>query len=176
MKNKQKYYTGIGSRETPEDIKIFMTKIAAVLEEKGWILRSGGADGADLAFENGVKNKKEVYLPWRGFNNSTSKLYTVSDEALTLASENHPGWKYLKEPVRKLMGRNAYQVKGKDLNRLSKFLICWTPDGCESDVTRSNKTGGTGLAISIASKEGIPIFNLKNDSSYKRVEKLIKGE
>jgi predicted Rossmann fold nucleotide-binding protein DprA/Smf involved in DNA uptake len=101
-----KYYTGIGSRETPEDILEFMKEIASKLESLGWILRSGGAPGADLAFENGVKEKKEIYIPWKGFNNSDSNLYfdkfKYKEECLTIASENHPDWNYLKEPLNNL--------------------------------------------------------------------------
>jgi len=168
-----KFYTGIGSRNTPQDILDFMTEIGIALEKKGWVLRSGAAPGADYAFEKGIQKLKNIYLPWRGFNDSTSSFYTISEEALSIASENHPGWEYLKNPVRKLMGRNAYQVKGLKLNENSKFLICWTPDGCESHETRTSKTGGTGLAISIASKEGIPIFNLANEDSLERIKTLL---
>ena len=168
-----KFYTGIGSRETPEEIYKIMTLIANKLEKEGWILRSGAAPGADTAFEEGVEKLKDIYLPWKGFNKSTSNLYKISNEALKIASENHPGWEYLKSPVRKLMARNAYQVQGYNLNKNSAFLICWTPDGCENHETRTSKTGGTGLAISIASKLDIPIFNLKNKKSLERVMKLV---
>jgi len=168
-----KYYTGIGSRETPVKILHIMTNIATALEKKGWLLRSGGADGADLAFENGVTKYKNIYLPWRGFNDSTSNLYHISDEALEIASRHHPGWAHLSSPIRKLMARNVYQVQGVNLDQNSKFLICWTPDGCESAETRTNKTGGTGLAISLASELGIPIFNLKNEASLERVISLL---
>jgi len=168
-----KFYTGIGSRETPEDILEFMRRVSSILEKKGWTVRSGGAGGADLAFEEGVIELKEIYLPWKGFNGSTSTLSNITKEALSIASENHPGWDYLKPPVRKLMARNSYQVLGYDLKTNSSFLICWTPDGCEHHETRTKKTGGTGLAISIASKAGIPVFNLKNEDSFERVSKLL---
>lgn len=48
-----KTYTGIGSRETPYEIQDLMKRIAFKLAENGWLLRSGGAEGADTAFENG---------------------------------------------------------------------------------------------------------------------------
>lgn len=167
-----KTYAGIGSRETPPEILKLMTEIARVLEQKGWTLRSGGAPGADLAFEHGAINK-EIYLPWRGFNGSQSQLYNVSLQAIEMAEPHHPGWKYLKDPVKKLMGRNAYQVLGYNLDKKSKFVICWTQDGCESAKTRTSKTGGTGLAISLADSLGIPIFNLANKESYNRVVSLM---
>lgn len=54
-----KIYTGIGSRETPPDILELMTKIARFMFKQGFTLRSGGADGADSAFEAGAENDKE---------------------------------------------------------------------------------------------------------------------
>lgn len=172
-----KFYTGIGSRSTPKEILELMAKIASKLEELGWTLRSGGAGGADLAFESGVKTLKEVYLPWKGFNGSDSDLYNISSRALHIASENHPNWTWLsanKPSVCKLMARNVYQVQGYNLDKNSSFVICWTEDGCERDEDRTAKTGGTGLAISVASKLGIPVFNLANEESLKRVMKLLE--
>lgn len=167
-----KFYTGIGSRGTPEEMLALMTELAARLERLGWTLRSGGADGADLAFENGVNKLKEVYLPWWKFNDSDSPLNTVCEGAMQIASENHGNWKWMKENKPswcKLMARNVYQVQGKTLDSYSSFVVCWTPDGCEHDETRTKKTGGTGLAISVASKLGIPVFNLANETSFKRI-------
>lgn len=45
-----KYYTGIGSRQTPKDILKLMEDIAFKLAQKGYILRSGAAGGADTAW------------------------------------------------------------------------------------------------------------------------------
>ena len=68
-----KYYTGVGSRETPKDVLDLMEKIAYKLSKKGWILRSGGAEGADSAFFQGCEKYSstpiaEIYIPWNGFN------------------------------------------------------------------------------------------------------------
>lgn len=158
------FYTGIGSRETPKDILKTMTQLAKDLDLIGYTLRSGGADGADDYFERGA-TRKEIYLPWKMFNNNPSPLFKVSQEAIALASEHHPAWDKLKDPVRKLMGRNATQVLGLELDTPSDFVVCWTPDGCESHLKRTAATGGTGLAITIASKRGIPIYNLANVDS-----------
>lgn len=166
------FYTGIGSRETPKDILKTMTQLAKDLDAIGYTLRSGGADGADDYFERGA-TRKEIYLPWKMFNGNPSPLFKVSQEAMALASEHHPAWDKLKDPVRKLMARNATQVLGLELDTPSDFVVCWTPDGCESHLTRTAATGGTGLAISIASKMGISIYNLENDDSTKSLLFLI---
>jgi hypothetical protein len=72
------YFAGIGSRETPIDVLDIMQKLSIVFAKKGWILRSGHAPGADQAFEKGcdkVNGPKEIYIPWKGFEGSTSDLY-----------------------------------------------------------------------------------------------------
>lgn len=44
-------YAGIGSRETPMEVLELMTKASAWLGARGYTLQSGGAIGADMAFE-----------------------------------------------------------------------------------------------------------------------------
>lgn len=167
-----KYYSGIGSRQTPPDILALMTKIATILQDK-YTLRSGHAPGADLAFENGCTNgNMEIYIPWKGFGGSKSLLYTHNDEAMKIASEFHPNWKNLKSSVRNLMARNVHQILGKDLQTPTNFVLCWTPDGCESHKTRSPKTGGTGQAISIASTNEIEVINMKTFLWKERFEEI----
>src|ERR1044072_4305468 len=103
-----KYYAGIGSRETPENIQKDMYCIAGHLAQINYTLRSGGADGADLAFEKGcdfVKGKKDIYLPWKDFNGNNSPLYNISDEAYDLAATIHPAWFKLRFGARKLHAR-----------------------------------------------------------------------
>ena len=126
-------------------------RISHYLEEKGYILRSGGANGADKFFEVGVKNK-EIYLPWKGFNNNDSRLFTISKEAIKMAESYHPNWLGLSDAARSLMARNCYQVLGEDLKTPSEFIVCYTTDGKAS--------GGTGQALRIAKDKSIPVFNL----------------
>lgn len=149
-----KRYAGIGSRKTPEHIQKQMTIIASFLEAHGYILHSGGADGADQAFESGVKKPemKKIFLPWRNFNKNPSPLFEVSKEALTLAEEYHPAWYILPQAAKRLMARNGYQVLGETLDNPVDFVICYTPTG--------KAEGGTGQAIRIADQYKIPIFNL----------------
>jgi hypothetical protein len=49
-------YAGIGSRETPQATLDLMNLIGFTLAQKGHSLRSGGAKGADSAFEAGASN------------------------------------------------------------------------------------------------------------------------
>jgi len=157
-----KFYTGVGSRKTPTHVLELMTRIAEKCYRLGYILRSGGADGADLAFEAGAGFQKEIYLAAH-----------CTPEAEMLASKYHPAWNRCSVFARKLHGRNAFQVLGKGLDTPSMCLVCWTPDGCESHAERSIETGGTGTAISIANAYNVPIFNLQQESRFYLWEKWV---
>lgn len=152
------FYTGIGSRQTPEEIQWQMMHIAEDLAALGFILRSGGADGADTAFEIGCDRKngtKEIYLPWEGFNHRKG-LVLNEYAAEKMASMLHPAWHNCNDSAKKLHTRNVYQVLGQDLATPSRFVVCWTKQG--------RVEGGTATAIRLAISQGIPVFNLGSDS------------
>lgn len=170
-----KIYTGIGSRETPEDIKEIMRWIANQLYKKGYTLRSGGAPGADQAFEQGlaladsnrsaIQSKAEIYLPWANFelDNRTwisPRLSEPTEEAREFSKAFHPYWAGLSQGARKLMARNAHQVLGPDISKpvFSDFIICWTPGG--------KGQGGTGQALRIANEYNIAVWDMANDEHY----------
>ncbi len=168
MENQLKYFTGVGSRECPDEIKGIIKVIAAVLAKKGYILRSGAATGSDESFENGynlVGGNKEIYLPWQNFNDNKSELYNVSDEALKMAAEIHPAWDKLSQGAQKLHGRNTTQILGKDLNTPSKFVICYTENG--------ETKGGTATAIKLAQKYNIPVYNIGKEEDLVKVLKKL---
>jgi hypothetical protein len=158
-------YAGIGARATPREVLVKMTDIAKELNNYGFCLNSGGAVGADQAFEQGAGTNKRIFVPKDGYN-GYKMLYPVSDLCYSIASKFHPVWHILSGYEKALMARNAMQVLGSDLNSPVEFVICWTKDGCISHKTRTRETGGTGLAISIASSNGIPVFNLNDKYSY----------
>lgn len=164
-----KFYAGIGSRRTPEYLKFAMSNIAKQLGDIGYVLRSGGATGADTFFERGARNalhKCEIYLPWKNFNDHSSLLYEISGDAIEIAAKFHPSWDKLSDASKKLMARNSYQVLGYDLKTPVDFVICWTPEGKE--------TGGTGQAMRIARSYKIPIINM-DDLRYEiRLNELIR--
>ena len=149
------YYTGIGSRNIPNTYFNLIVVIAEYMAKQGYILRSGGADGSDNAFEIGcdrANGKKEIYLPWKNFNGNKSNLIFDDDiEAINIAKKYHPAYNGLSQGAKRLIARNGYQVLGKDLKTPSKYIICYT-DG----------TGGTSQALRIAEdiQINIPIFNL----------------
>lgn len=147
--------------------------MALILSQQAWVLRSGGAEGADTAFEKGATHK-DIFLPWPKFNKNPSRLYTVGVDAFKVASRFHPSWENLSPAVRKLHARNVYEVLGADLRTPSEYLICWTRDGAYTKEMCTKSTGGTGMAIRIASHYGVEILNLRYLEHYKKALKFIE--
>lgn len=171
-----RFYTGIGSRQTPDNVLRLMYAIAVKMSLAGYVLRSGGADGADSAFESGVMNgSPHIYLPWPAFNGRTDRVGRTRPrpEAYALAKTVHPKWDSLPSGARALHARNCHQVLGDDLKTPSDFLVCWTPDGCQSEATRTRETGGTATAIVLACRFEIPVFNLRNDGALDALRQFL---
>lgn len=148
-------YTGIGARETPGPILEMMETIAQFMAKKGFVLRSGGAEGASMAFEKGCDiagGKKMIFLPWRGFNANNSPIYTIPDRAYDIAKDFEPAWSTLNDSGKRLKARYALTVLGQDLKDPSIGVICYTKEG--------KMKGGTGQAMKIAMKYKVPIFDL----------------
>lgn len=184
--------TGIGSRETPEDILKLMTRIGQKIEALGGLLRSGGAGGADLAFEAGWRNANacEIFHPWHGFKPKIkdrevdvakiikrkrpaqgvgSPIVLVGDvleKAEAMAEATHPKWENCGRGARALHTRNIPQILGASLNRPSDMVICWTPDGRAS--------GGTGQAMRLAQRHKIQIVNLKRREDLAAIKEALE--
>lgn len=168
----EKYFTGIGSRNTPPEICKAMTEIASILEDKGYTLRSGNATGADIAFARGVKEKAEIWLPWKGFNqdfidehpNHTYRIISTHDgDAFRSVAQFHPDPKRLTEKGFLLMMRNHRQLFGEN-DVKSKFIICWTKDG--------RAAGGTGQNLRAGDYHDILILNMFNLSKEDVLRKV----
>lgn len=182
--------TGIGSRETPEIELILLSEIGREAEKRGMRGRSGGAGGADLAFERGFTDPKniDVIFPWRGFlpkdmteHDVTSYLgrerpkqgpgapvlleWKMRAKAEELAAKYHPAWEKCSQGARALHSRNMPQVLGLQLDNKTDVVVAWTVDG--------KATGGTGQAIRIAKDLGIPVANLKNPEERKIVLEVL---
>lgn len=153
-------YAGIGSRSTPEDVLENMQWSATVLANEGWLLRSGGADGADRAFERGcdiAQGEKEIWLPWKGFNGSKSSFILPEfgeqfDRAIAIAKSLHPVWERCTTAARRLHARNVLQILGGDFQTVVDRVICWTPDGAI--------VGGTATALKLAKQMDVEIVNM----------------
>jgi len=184
-------YTGIGSRETPPEILSKMQKIAEHFADKGWILRSGKADGADAAFQLGLqkcygvlssgnidRGLGEIYIPWPKFGtvglldkwDVLVKDKNIVDKAEQIASTIHPAWDKCSQGAKKLHTRNIYQVLGANLDKPSNLLICYAkPTGDGKGVQ-----GGTATAVKLAEEYNIPVFNLFFPEDLQKLRDWVK--
>lgn len=162
-------YAGIGSRKTPNNICLHMERIAYMLAKKKHVLRSGKADGADLAFQTGVEycyNKHgygsaEILLPWAKWQQHREQRWDIIVEdndivhrAAQVCAKIHPAFFDLKNSHKLLHIRNMFQVLGSDLNSYVDFVIFWAPE------VDGYVQGGTASAVHLARKFGIPTFNM----------------
>jgi len=147
-----KYFAGVGSRKVIQhapELEPILKAITQCLNDQGYTLRSGGAEGCDKWFEAGARDDmKEIFYAG-----------DATEESLKIASEIHPAWHRCSEWAQNLHGRNVFQVLGKDLQTPVDFLICWTQYGKDQ--------GGTRTAIMLAKQRNIPVLNFGRIDKHK---------
>ncbi len=181
-------YAGIGSRETPQEILDLMTKAAEYLDGLGYTLRSGAADGADTAFEKGATKKEifkgfdpagetevkiahEIHPDLKGAMNASknkkikAKLAEGATQQEAEKSGERSAW-----AVQNLMARNTNQVFGKNLDSSVDFVLFYAK---ETDNPLRPK-GGTGQAVEMARRKGIPTINMADANWRDQLSAVIK--
>jgi len=173
-----KSYAGIGSRNISKEETETITQIANRLSED-YVLYSGNADGADIAFQTGSDGACVVFLPWKDFNlnhyNHQDAIMIVPE--ITYENDNsvdefHPCPEALGIKSRAFMRRNYHQVMGYDPLNLPivDFVICCADYSGNNDVK-----GGTGQAVRIAKSKNIPIINIRKKQWQKELERILNG-
>lgn len=157
-----KYYAGIGSRATPPEILTLMTGLSAKLSGLGFILRSGGAKGADKAFEQKAA-QKEIFKsndaqPW------------AFEEVQKYIPTDRSGFNTWTPYVQGLLARNMMQILGRDGDKPVKFVLCWTP----SLVYTDSSSGGTGYAIRCALAHDISVYNFLDGEALLKAKTFLK--
>lgn len=179
MTTHRKTYAGIGRQTLPHAIQELMVDLGYAYASLGYVLRSGGAKGADDAFEWGAilyanetgkpfSEVMEIYLPDKrfkgrharndGYHHFENSDLTEDQQAFTnrMIETWHPAPHRLGR-ARKFMERNCMQIMGADLSSPSDFVMCWTHDG-------DANTGGTGFAKKVAIDCGVPVHDLWHDA------------
>lgn len=141
-----KRYAGIGNRKIPKWAHDSIVQRARLLQFDGYILRSGGAAGADSLFEygttlqGGAKEifKKELFPPkW----------------CVDLVRKHHKYGKTMKDPITiQLMARNCQIILGKYGDAPVDFVLAW----CEDE-----EVGGTAFGLTLARAYKIPVENMR---------------
>lgn len=169
-----RHFTGVGARYgVPQTILELMSRFSRLQRRR---CRTGGATGSDEAFETNARPL--IYLPFAGFR-AKKGIHEYTPEQIEFADEQvrrvfPRDLDYLTNFTRACFRRNVWQVIGmcdteKDA-RPSDFLICWTPDGARSlSEYEVGRTGGTGVAIGLASLYEVPVYNLQRPKIQREV-------
>jgi hypothetical protein len=155
--------------------------VAARLARRGWVLRTGLSPGADQAFHRGARRERgavELYLPWPNFERDALDVSDGAEEseitvldrpsaaARELAARFHPRWGELAPPEQDRLARDGHEILGVDMVSPAAVVLCWTPDGDLDGASLLDD--GTGQALRIASRCGIPVFNLQRRDHRRR--------
>lgn len=173
-------YAGIGSRRTPDAVLAAMADLAETLGHSGCVLSTGGADGADRAFETGALRTDApvtVHAPWSGYNGYRPGREPQSDidvripgpadtvqgrAYLDLARRHHPAWERCGRGARALFVRNVAILAGTlggDGGALPVLaVIAYTPNG----LPTGRDAGGTGHTLRVAGELGVPTVNVSS--------------
>jgi hypothetical protein len=138
-------FAGIGARETPGKVLHRMKRLSTCFGLQGYTLRSGGAAGADTAFE-------DAYLYHPDWPREIFREVDATSESLEMAAMFLPNFENIPDGIKGLFARNCQIIMGRDLKSPVSMVIAWTPGG--EDV------GGAGHAIRVAKHHNIPVINL----------------
>ncbi len=166
---RERYYAGIGSRETPEQILRLMARLGRTLTDKGFSLASGDAKKADYAFYTGARLSPNFY-------NTAPRIYLSRDgykgrfhdpangfidaqrypeqfaKAQKMAFDVRGGWGGLNDWGIELHTRNVFQILGHSLECPVRGVYFYAePHRTKKD----HVSGGTNTAIQIARAFGI---------------------
>jgi predicted NAD-dependent protein-ADP-ribosyltransferase YbiA (DUF1768 family) len=160
-------YAGVGSRQAPPAILAEMTQVAKELAAIGYTLNTGVAfggkeEGADAAFSRGT-NKKNLFSP---------EKQGLRNRERSIAREIHPNPSALSAGGLQLMARNTNQVFGENLDTPVDFVLFWAKE--TNNPLRPE--GGTGQAVEIARRKGIPTINMMDSNWRQQLNNVLSGK
>lgn len=168
-------YAGIGNPKAPPNIVAKCTELGKYLDSKNFTLRTGGGNTeVEEAFEATTENK-ELFLPWKKFNDKESKISHYDPCIAAIAQKLQPGYEGLEFWRQSFFNRTVGLMLGKNGKSPVRLLICWSQDGVEQAKDRLATTGFIGIAISTAAQLRIPVFNLKNEDAVGRIKLYVDG-
>ena len=156
------YYTGIGSRDITEDEGYKATTFATYMRKIGLTLYTGDALGGDEHFHKGAGAESVIWTPYDRQSGMPGIHFNAGASAVgrKWIVDAHPNPNAVLGKVRMepYLIRDAHQVVGMPPEYPQTLFVVYiaTWVGGISIVK-----GGTGQAVRIATKLGIPTFNLR---------------
>jgi len=148
LSNGKPAYAGIGSRQTPPQVLRVMDAMGYHLAPR-WDLRTGGAQGADMAFEAGAQRAGGWIWTWTADDVCPVRDAWAWERAEAVAPRP---LETMAPHVQRLLARNMLVLFGDDGLSPVEWVCCWTPGAA--------CVGGTGHVIRAAGEAGIRVYNL----------------
>ncbi|HAP68094.1 MAG TPA: hypothetical protein DCQ99_10105 [Nitrospinae bacterium] len=187
---KKPYVALEGSRTITHEAAEKMEKIAKILVTAlpNLIVRSGNAEGSDIAWARGVNSvapeRLELFVPQK---NMPKKNIVTGNRVITISDINPDFWKYAK----KLSCENYLSVDGKKFGKSAwdkikrwqqpylirdVFKVTGVPFGKEKPIkthlallyinTKKKNGGGTGHTMRICERLGVPVIGYETWKDY----------
>jgi len=167
-------YAVASNKGIPQSVIQDIVEVAKLLETKGFTVRVGGDnDGLDQAVENAV-SRKELILPWKGFNEKESPFTWSIEASHHIAKKFSPIYDTIPDGVKKFLHQNARLVMGDKMRSPIAFLICWSEDGCETLREKTMRTGFVAHQIGITIGACRQVFNFGKPDAKKRLIEYIE--
>jgi len=165
----KRFYTGVGSRIVPLDVRLEMRRYAMQLRDMWFTVRTGDADGCDKVFRRSVRgSERKVYAPESILNDDRHWSY---EEVLKYIPKDRKNFYRWKPYVRALIARDMMQVLGDCGTQPSEFLLCYAPSLDYAD----SSSGGTGYAIRCALAHNVPVYNLFSEEDTTLFDQYINS-
>jgi hypothetical protein len=164
----------VGSRRLNDDELAECYELGKYLAGEGYVVTTGGAEGADLAFAHGCLSEFGhviYYLPWEWSNwGHISTLCTRGSYDMVwynpdwhqrwteIGRKCHPNWHNLSDKGKKYHARNAGIMIGEDEEHeiVERIYAYPSPD----------RRGGTEQSFRMAKYLGIHIVNMREQDAY----------
>lgn len=155
----------IGSRAINSEEQNLCYKIGQFLSQN-YNVKTGNAIGADQAYARGVNSinptQLYLYLPWKKYNNAivsgNNVCYEPDKDWFLIAKEIHLYWDSLGLGGRSLHARNVGIVENVE------FVIA---------LPNISNGGGTVMGMRLATKNNIPVYNLRDKKIREEWKNLV---
>lgn len=167
--------------ELRDEYKKKILELATVLASKGYKFRHTGSsdDTIQTAITKIDGLTYDSYLPWIKFNTNvtTPKMKRATPCGYKIAAGAHKIFSKFKNGPRAVLARNVHAALGVDCKDPVNFILAYTEDGAEGFVKDMDfkVTGDLVFYLNLAKNANIPVFNIKNDDSLKRLIEYIKN-
>ena len=163
-------YAVVSNKDIPPEAIQVYERIAKRLNDMGYTVRTGTLEGLESKAEM-LPVRKELLLPWKGFNEKESQFTSSTPLIKGIAKKymKAGNWDELKPAMQGFLQKNARLVTGHYGNSPAKFVICWSQDQAESQNQVTFNTGNIAHALTIAAAWHVPVFNLARPDAEARL-------